>query len=320
MNIMKIKSAISWSKKVAYAVLLLAGLSGKVNAQYDPLFTQYMFNEMFINPAYAGSRDFLSATALYRDQWVGIDGAPKTQTFSIHSPIANKKIGLGFSIMNESIGVEHQTGIFGSYAYRIQTSDVGFLSFGLQGAVINLQENYLDVIEHDQGDIQFSENVHKIVPNMGFGIYYKTEKYYAGFSIPRLVENRLDISSTDVIVNKFNTRNWHYFLTGGYVFNLSENIKLKPQIMMKAVDGAPLQVDGTIMALFNEILWVGSTYRSEDAVAFIAQFQVNKQIRIGYSYDYTTSQLNNYGNGSHEITLGVDFPTKKLRIVTPRYF
>jgi type IX secretion system PorP/SprF family membrane protein len=307
-------------KKIILIAAVLLGSNIVVKAQYDPLFTQYMFNEMFINPAYAGSRDAISSTALYRDQWVGIEGAPKTETVTIHGPLSNKRVGLGLALMNETIGVEHKVGLFGTYAYRIMTSDEGRLAFGLQGGMINLKENYLDVVTHDKGDEQFSQNVQSFVPNAGFGIYYNTTKFYAGFSVPRLIDNYIDPSNGLEIRNKLNTKNWHYFLSSGYIFDVNEHVKLKPMCMIRASDGAPVQVDLTLAALFKETFWFGSTYRSGDAVAIFMQVNLTKQLRLGYSYDYTLTKLNNYGSGSHEITLGYDIPLVKTGVLTPRYF
>jgi type IX secretion system PorP/SprF family membrane protein len=299
---------------------MLSLITFKSDAQYDPLFTQYMFNEMFINPAYAGSRDVVSATALYRDQWVGMEGAPKTQTVSIHGPLMNKKVGLGLSFMNESIGVEKKIGVFGNYAYRVQTSENGRLALGLQGGLINMRENYLDVITHDPNDIQFSENIQKMVPNAGFGLYYNTKEFYAGLSVPRLIENYVDQSAGLEIKNKFNHRNLHYFITSGYVFTINPDLKLKPMTMIKASDGATVQCDVSLAAYFKDIFWIGATFRTGAAAALFTQINLTKQLRLGYSYDYTTNRLNKYNSGSHEITLGYDFPIQKTGILTPRYF
>ncbi len=301
-------------------LLINSTLVYKTNAQYDPLFTQYMFNEMFVNPAYAGSRDAISATALYRDQWVGVEGAPKTQTLSIHGPIKNKKIGLGLSVMNESIGVEKKVGILKSYAYRLQTGYNSRLSFGLQAGLINIRENYLDVIEHAEGHPQFSQNVQAVVPNAGFGLYFSNLKFYAGFSIPRLIDNYIDPKNGVEIKNKLDMQNWHYFLTGGYVFTVNETIKLKPMTMIRAADGATVQYDLSLAAFFKDAFCIGATYRSGAASAAFAQVNITKQLRLGYSYDYTLSKLNKYTSGSHEITLGYDIPLKKTGILTPRYF
>ncbi len=309
------------NKKIITLVMLLsaAGLYN-ANAQYDPLFTQYMFNEMFINPAYAGSRNAISSTALYRSQWQGIEGAPETQTLSIHGPIRNKKIGLGLSVMNESIGVEKKVGVFTSYAYRLQTGNESHLSMGLQAGLINVRENYLDVIEHDEGDPQFSQNVQAVVPNLGFGLYLSNPKYFAGLSIPRLIDNYIDPNDGVEIKNRMDIKTWHYFLTAGYVFKLNENVQLKPMTMIKASDGATMQFDISMAAYFREIFWLGGTYRTGDASAAFVQVNITKQLRLGYSYDYTMSKLNRYSSGSHEITLGYDIPLKKTGVLTPRYF
>ena len=308
-------------KNIVMATMVMCmSVSLQSNAQYDPLFTQYMFNEMFINPAYAGSRDVVSATALYRNQWGGIEGAPKTQTVSLHGPVKNKKIGLGLSFMNESIGVEKKIGVFGSYSYRVQTSENGRFAVGLQGGFINIKENYLDVITNDPDDVQFSQNVQQMVPNFGFGLYYNTKKFYAGLSVPRIIENYVDPTNGLEIKNRFNQRNMHYFVTAGYVFDLNDNIKLKPMTMIKASDGATIQADVTCAAYFKETFWVGLTYRTAAAASIFAQINLTKQLRLGYSYDYTTTRLRHYTSGSHEITLGYDFPLQKTGVLTPRYF
>lgn len=305
-------------KLITASALIITG--NAAHAQYDQLFTQYMFNEMFINPAYAGSREAISSTALYRDQWAGIDGAPKTQTLSIHGPIRNKKMGLGFSVMNESVGIEKKVGVFGTYAYRLQVNDDAHLSFGLNAGIINLRQNFLEVIEHDQGDPQFSENVQSVVPNAGFGIYFNTKKAYAGISIPRMIDNYLDAEDGLQFKNQLDMQSLHYYLTGGYVFDLSSNVKLKPMTMIKASDGAPVQMDFSIAAQFKEIFWIGATVRSGDAVAVFTQINITKQLRLGYSFDYTLTKLNDYGHGSHEISLGYDIPLQKTGVLSPRYF
>jgi type IX secretion system PorP/SprF family membrane protein len=291
------------------------------NAQFEPQFTQYMFNEMFINPAYAGSRDFISLTADYRNQWVGIDGAPETQTISGHAPLANKKIGVGLSLLNEKIGVTHDMAAFANYAYRLQVTNDAVLAMGLQGGIINHQQKLLEIHTQDQGDASFSSNTpNLILPNMGFGFYYSTRKYYAGLSVPRMLENKVDVMANDMVSNNMNFSYWHYYLMGGYVYDLSEDMKLKPTFMLKAVSGAPLEADLGIHMLLKETLWFGASYRTKDSWAAIMQFQINKQLRLGYSYDYTTTELKQFNTGTHEITIGYDFSFDKNKIITPRYF
>ena len=307
------------------AVLLMIVMSLftiiNVKAQYEPMFTQYMFNETFINPAYVGSHENVSITLLSRNQWVGIEGAPKTQTFSIHSPINGHRFGIGLAVRNENIGVSHQLGVYTNFAYRI-LFDNSALSFGLQGGFVNDESRYTEVLTTTPGDNQFSSDTRKVfLPNAGFGIYYFREKFYAGFSIPRLIENNVTPSLTNGSVqNSWNIENWHYYFATGYVFDLNEDHKFKPSILVKAVQNAPVQLDVDANFLLKNFLWLGASYRSGDAIAAIIGFQVNKQLRFGYSYDYTLSKLQKYNSGSHEFTLGYEILIDRSRINSTRYF
>lgn len=290
-------------------------------AQFEPQFTQYMFNEMFINPAYAGSRDQISSTLVYRNQWVGLQGSPKTQTASIHGPLMNKKLGLGLTIINESIGVTKQFAMYGNYAYRIQVGSEGAFAMGIQGGFINHQENLSEVITNEENDNEFLFNTPRVfLPNAGFGMYYHTPKFYAGLAIPRMLKNRVAGDGSSEVTNSMEFSYWHYYFSTGYVFPVSESVKLKPTLMVKAVSGAPLIADVTLHMLLKDVFWLGVSFRTEDSFAGLATFQITPQLRIGYSYDYTTTELNNYNNGTHEINMGYDFSFNKKKIVTPRYF
>jgi len=293
----------------------------RVQAQVEPMFTQYMFNETFINPAYAGSHDNLAAALLYRNQWTGIDGAPKTQTFSMHGPVDKNKIGLGGSILNESIGVTHQFAVYADFAYRI-LMPASTLAFGVQGGFVNDEEKFTDVRTITPGDNQFSADVKKyFLPNAGFGIYYYKEKFYTGLSIPRLLENKIDPSNPSAVAKNFgNLQRWHYYFASGYVFDLNDDLKLKPSIMVKTVQHAPLELDGDLNLLIHDFLWIGGAYRTGDAVAGLIGIQLSKQLRIGYSYDYTLSDLQKFNSGSHEFTLNYDFSFNKNKIISTRYF
>jgi type IX secretion system PorP/SprF family membrane protein len=316
---MKFNIEVSFKNYSKPLLIFFLGWSWHANAQYEPQFTQYLNNELFINPGYAGSRGFAAATLLYRDQWVGVEGAPRTATFGFHSPFMHDKIGLGLCVMNDRIGVTNQTGAFLNYAYHLPTSENSTLSFGLQGGFINVDEKLLDVNTIDP-DPQFSNNVGKVMPNFGYGMYYHTNnKFYLGFSIPRFMENKIDASSFKAI-NRVNIHNWHYYLYSAYVFDAGENVKCKPSLMIKAAQGAPVETDININVLFKELFWVGASYRTGDAVALITQYQLTKQLRFGYSFDYALTKLNNYSSGTHEFTLGYDFTFDKAKIVTPRYF
>ncbi|MBK9399815.1 MAG: type IX secretion system membrane protein PorP/SprF [Bacteroidetes bacterium] len=305
-------------RKVIIMMTFVLMMCSQARAQFEPQFTQYMFNEMFINPAYAGSRDHMAMTALYRNQWVGIEGSPKTQTFSAHTPLRNEKIGLGLSILHEEIGVTQDFSAFGTYAYRIPMQK-GFFSMALSGGIIHHQEQLLELKTQDQGDQSFMGTPRLTVPNMGFGTFLSTRNYYVGLSIPRMLQNKVD-AATGKAENKINVPYWHYYLMGGYVFTLNESVKLKPTCMVKAVSGAPVVADFGAHVLLSEVLWLGGSYRTSDSWAAILQIQMNKQMRLGYSYDYTLTELNQFTSGTHEITLGFDFSFDKNKVVTPRYF
>lgn len=308
-------------QKIVLASLCLLMCNNSLFAQFEPQFSQYMFNEMFINPAYAGSRDNISLTGAYRNQWVGIEGAPITQTLSAHAPLKMKRIGVGLSLLNDKIGVTHDMGAFASYAYRLPVHDDAVLSMGLQMGLINHQEKLLEIKTQDYGDASFSSNTPKLnLPNFGFGLYYFNKNYYAGLSIPRFLQNKIDVLSSKMVTNDLNMSYWHYYLMGGYVHDLTDELKLKPTLMVKAVSGAPLEADLGFHMLIKETVWVGVSYRTEDSWAAILSYQITKQLRAGYSYDYTTTPLQNYNSGTHEVTIGYDFSFDKNKIITPRYF
>ena len=306
-------------KVVALALILSLVHSLQIHGQNDPMFTQYMFNEMYINPAYAGSRENVSVTGLMREQWVGLDGAPSTQTLSAHAPILGKKVGIGLTFLNETIGVSKRTGFNLNGAYRIPM-DRNTLSFGLQLGMNSISENLLDL--GLASDNQFQLNTGKqLAPNFGFGTYYLAPKWYVGLSIPRMIQNRLDVTSgTGNVQNKLNVQDWHYFLTAGSIHSLATDVKLKPAIMLKAVNGAPMELDLSCNVLLRDFIWGGLAYRTGDALSFLAGAQLTKQLRLGYSYDFSTSELKDFNSGSHELMLGYDFSFDKNKIISPRYF
>ena len=309
-------------KKYSLLILLIILISSsQVKAQYDAMFTNYMWNEMYINPGYTGSRDAISVVGLYRDQWVGIDGAPSTQVLTIHGPFHEKKAGIGLSVMRETIGVTKQTYFMGSYAYRLRLGS-GKLSMGLSIGVLSKKDYLSEVNTTQPGDAQFLSNTPLMtMPNGSFGLYYYTNKFYVGFSVPRLINNQIVPEvGTFKAKNTFDPKTIHYFLTAGYVFDVSKEIKLKPTIMAKTVYAAPIEIDISVNALFKEFIWAGLAYRSSDAASLLIGVQISPKLRIGYSYDYTISKLQKINSGSHEICLGYDFSFKKSKIVSPRIF
>lgn len=299
-------------------VLVLLFCSAASFAQQDAQFTQYMYNTININPAYAGSRGVMSVFGLYRTQWVGLDGAPETSALSLNTPLNNDKLGLGFSLVNDKIGPTTENNFSVDFSYSIQTSATAKLSFGIKGSanIFNLDPNKLTP-EH-QGDPQFSDFKNKFSPNVGAGVYWHSDKGYVGLSVPNFIQtNRYDDNDTAIFKEQIN-----YYLIAGYVFNLDryEMIKFKPAVLAKMVEGSPLQLDASANFMFNDKFVVGVSYRWSAALSALAGFQINKSMYIGYAYDRETTKLNNYNSGSHEIFLRFEFMKGYNRITSPRFF
>lgn len=290
-------------------------------AQQEAQYTQYMYNTMSINPAYAGSREVLSVVGLYRTQWVGLDGAPETQTISIHSPVGNsEKLGLGLSIVNDNIGPTRETNFDVDISYSFDTSYEGKFSFGLKVGGHLLDVNYNELQQYNPGDILLQENIdNKFSPNVGVGLYYRhTDKWYVGLSAPNLLETEhLDEVKLSTAKEKI-----HYYLIGGYVFDVNKSLKFKPAILAKAVSGAPLQVDITANFLINEKLTLGAAYRWSAAVSALAGFQISENLMIGIGYDRETTQLGKtkFNDGSYEIMLRFEIFKIDSKIISPRFF
>ncbi|MCT4699034.1 PorP/SprF family type IX secretion system membrane protein [Tenacibaculum haliotis] len=287
-------------------------------AQQDAQYTQYMYNTIGINPAYAGQRGALSILALHRSQWVGLDGAPKTQTLSVHSPIGvSQQLGLGLSIINDKIGPTQETTISADFSYTIPVSENGNLSFGLKGTAHLLNVDYNKLNIYNPGDNLLNENINEFSPNVGLGLYYRhADTWYLGFSVPSLLEtDHLDNQSLSTSKERMN-----FYLTGGYVFNLSENTKFKPAFLTKAVSGAPLQVDLSANFMLHEKFILGTAYRWSAAFSGMLGFQVNDQFLVGFAYDRETTELGNaqFNDGSFELFLR--FELQKIgKIFSPRF-
>jgi len=284
-------------------------------AQQDSQYTQYMYNTMSVNPAYAGSRGALSLLGLHRAQWVGLDGAPRTQTFSAHSPIENSRIGLGLSFVNDKLGPVSEQYINVDISYTIPVSEEGELSFGAK-LVGNFHKvdliNETDELTADPLQI----NVNRFNPNIGAGVYYHAKKFYAGFSVP----NFLATEHVDgVSLSKAEERMNFYAITG-YVFDVSDNVKLKPAGLLKSVEGAPLQVDISLNAMYNDRFRLGLAYRWSAALSGMAGFQINQKLLIGYAYDWDTTGLGKYNSGSHELFLRFELFNHKEKLISPRFF
>lgn len=307
------------------ASVFVIGL-GEVYAQQDAQYTQYMFNTMSVNPAYAGSRGQLSIAALYRSQWLGLDGAPKTQTLNLHSPIRNSKLGYGVSIVNDNIGdgVVQETYFDAALSYTIDVSMQGKLSFGLKvgGNLLNLDFQGLRNFDTEPVNADNIEN--KFSPNFGLGIYYHTERFYLGLSAPDLLESEyFDNSQRDANTVQFVSKERiNFYLITGYVFDLNDNLKLKPALLTKAVGGAPLQVDLSASFLFNDKFTFGAAYRLDAAVSGIVGFQISDQFMLGLAYDRETTELGGtqFNDGSFEVFLRFELLRSFQRLVSPRFF
>lgn len=302
--------------------LIIAISSVALFAQQDAMFTHYMFNTLSVNPAYAGSRDALTVTGLHRSQWVGFDGAPTTQTVTLHSPIFNENIGVGLSIVNDKIGPTNMTSIYGDFAYKIKVSKKAKLAFGLS-AGLNVRQNGLTDLAIDESiDDSFrADENSELLPNFGFGVYYSTDKYYVGISTPKLLKN--DFKSNKISGgNEHGSEVRHYFLIAGAVFNLSSEFKLKPTTLFKLTNGAPAQLDLTASLIFRDKIWGGLMYRTGDAAGVLVGVFITPVLSAGYSFDWSYGNSTiKYNGGSHEIMLMYDLVFKnKAKIRSPRYF
>lgn len=298
---------------------LLVGLHA--HAQQEAMFTHYSFNTLAVNPAYAGSREALTITGLGRFQWVNFDGAPRTNTLTAHAPILNENLGVGLSFLNDRIGPTTANSIFVDFAYKIKMGS-GKLAFGLKGGV-NMLNNDLNSLTAIDDNDEFLAGVNtptQILPNVGAGIYYNTEKFYAGLSTPRLLEN--DFKNSAVTQAK---ESRHYYLIAGTVFPISkkQNIKLRPTALVKLTQAAPIELDLTALVYFNDVFWIGPMFRTGDAAGVLAGVNITDQFSFGYSFDwsYTNKTITYKNYGSHELMLRYDlFYNNAEKIRSPRYF
>ncbi|AOW20893.1 PorP/SprF family type IX secretion system membrane protein [Urechidicola croceus] len=297
--------------KILFGILIFLSITS-VFAQQDPQYTQYMYNQNVLNPAYAGSRGALNIGLLGRTQWVGVDGAPETFTLSLHAPVGNS-VGLGLSVIHDEIGPASEDNVYADFSYTIHTSDEGNLAFGIKAGFTFLNVRSLLT---NQEETYLNEPINKSSPNFGAGMFYYTEKFYAGLAIPNFLETR-HLEKGDGIVSSASEK-MHYFLTSGYVFELSNDLKLKPSFMVKAAVGAPVSIDLSANALISETFELGLSYRLDDSISGMLGFNVSEDLRIGYAYDYTTSNYGDFNSGSHEIMLLFDFNRRKIK--SPRFF
>ena len=290
-------------------------MSLEVCSQQDSQYTQYIYNTMSVNSAYTGQRDVLSYSGLYRTQWVGIDGAPKTLTFGIHSPLKNENLGMGISIVSDQLGPIREDYINLNFSYTIRLNRSTELSFGLKGGLHNLSSDFSRGNSFQNTDVAFKENISLFSPTIGAGLYLHSTRGYLGLSAP----NFLTTEHYNDYKESLASERLHLFLIGGYVFNIDNDIKLKPAFLIKAVSGSPLIADLSINAMFNNRFVFGLAYRWDDSLSGLTGLQVNKTLFIGYAYDYNTSIGNKYTGGTHEVMLR--FELRQInKILSPRFF
>ena len=306
------------SGHIIFIVLLLISVSSF--GQQDPMFTQYMNNPQLINPAYTGSQDNLNFNGIFRKQWVGaaIPWAPTTTSLSISSPFNSINVGVGLDFGYDDVGPMSLIGIFTDYAYHIKFDNGAKLSLGLKAGFNYYQENLIGLYTYEYDNyLALHSETNKLLFNTGVGVYYYTDKYFIGASIPTLVRNSLvELDNTNLILAR---KEQHLFLTSGYEFELNTLFKLKPTVMFRMVNGAPVSAEVSATANFADKMWLGLMYRFGDAMAIHARFEVQDGFQIGYSYDLTTSELNHYSSGTHEIFFSYTIKRKRERVVSPRY-
>ncbi len=304
-----------------YLIIAFFALATTSYGQQKPVLSQYMFNGLVLNPAYAGRHEYTSFTAMYRDQWLNIPGAPQLTTFSGQTGFKDRQIGAGFMISEDKIGVHNNLSVYGSYSYFIKFRNGGKFSMGLQGGIDMLRSDWSKLNILDQNDPTFNGSESNYFPNFGTGIFYFTENFYLGFSVPYILTSKLT-ASDDLYRGVRHSRN--YYLTSGKVFKAGMKLKFKPSFLLRIEDNMPIAIDLNANLYYDEIIDIGLSYRQGDAVIAILGLQLNKYVKFSYAYDYITSKLTNYTKGSHELMLQyrINFhaPKHHRMCPEPQYF
>ncbi len=305
-------------RKLSIILSFILGVVLQVQGQQDPLFSQYMFNTLSINPAYAGHLNQPTLNAIHRSQWVDLPGAPRTQSVTFHSPLGNESLGIGGTILRDKIGPTSQTGIFLDFSYKVHL-EKSRLSFGLKGGANFYNADLLSLNPVDGSDQVFQANLtNQPLVNFGFGTFWHGDKWYASFSIPKLIKNQLLGDNSPIFVDNEEIR--HVFLGAGVVLPLNLYTKIKPSFLFKAVNGAPPSLDINMNFIFYDIFTAGLFFRSADALGFLVQYEMNRSFKIGYAYDYIISDLRAYSGKSHELLIGLNFGKTPKGDKSPRYF
>ena len=317
-------------KKLIFSALMVAAAFSGLQAQQDPAYSMYMFNGLFLNPAYAGSKEVLNVMGIFRDQWVGVDGAPKTANVSVNSPLRRDQYALGLVLNEDKIGLSNTFTVTPSFAYRLRIKQ-SRLCFGVQASLAYYNQNNSNAILNNTGDATYAGNQNLFVPNFGFGIYAYGKRYFVGISAPHLLPTSLKDKTTIVTGSNIDAKMYNaYVLTAGYVIGKDPAIvKFRPTILLKYQQGLPHnipQIDISPALLFIDRLWLGITYRTGGDYSYVGQaiipflqVKITPQLEVGYSYDAELTAMRHYTSGTHEIMIGYDFWYDKKRFVTPRY-
>ena len=319
--IIPMKSSNIYLKRLFVIAFCVIGLCNKnVFAQTEPMYSQYMYNMLGVNPAYAGNREALSLNFFQRNQWLGIKGAPKTTSLSMDQSIKDGKMGLGLQVYDDELGIEAATGFNGMLSTRIKVSEKGILSGGLSFGMMNYRNNLIDVNNrNDPNDQSFIRTDNQWNPSIGMGVYYNTDRFYAGVSTPNILKSRLaSYENMNTSIQK--SDDFHLFANAGYVFDLNEEVKLKPSTMVKMVSGAPIQADINMNIWLKDILGFGGSYRTGDAFVGMVELQATSNLRFGYAYDMPFNPLKYFTKGSHELMLRYEIGNFKTKIKSTRYF
>ncbi len=303
-------------KRIILAFFLFCNLAAF--AQQDPLFTQYMFNKLLVNPAYAGSKEVFTIDMLNRTQWVNIEGAPQTLTFSAHTAMRNKHVALGVYLIRDVLGALNNQSIMGTYAYRLYFSNSS-LAFGLQFGFKYFDFNWNAMHLKDPDYLFDPQEVRRFTPDANFGIYYQSNRFFAGVSSKQLLQNDYGYSQKDG-KTAFNKLTRHFYMMSGFALPLDEKIVFRPSMMAKYTPNAPLQIDVNTSLLFSNAFWVGASFRTGNALTFMTEFRLTERLKLGYSYDLYLNELQPFNYGSHEIRIGFEFPLYESRMRTPRFF
>ncbi len=307
------------SIKILLFVVVAFAIPSKSFAQQDPMYSQYMFNTQVLNPAYVGSWETIGFMALTRLQWAGVDNAPQTNTFSVQGLLNNKKVGLGLSVITDKLGYEKRMMIMGDYSYKLELNNDTYLRFGIKAGLSNYSNDLNRYLIHDPNDQQFQGVIdEKLIPNFGVGAFLHSQRYYFGVSIPKFLETDFENQKENSYTTTAETRHW--FVMGGYVLPVNNNIQFKPSFLTKIVAGAPLQVDINANFLFNEKFWAGAMFRTSKAYGINLQYIINGRFRIGYAVDYGSGSYYKKSNGIHEIMLSYELRKRRKFFKSPRYF